>query len=131
MDILRSGICASYWFICKMAYIVLISSSCFICSSIIEGGGSDLSHCSVNHTRCNIKAPIVGTFYQSPNPNSPVFVKKEDRVNNDIIVCIREAMKVMNEIHAECSGEILEILGTNGCPVEYGQALFKIKLDTV
>lgn len=114
-----------------MAVTVLISSSCFICSSIIEGGGSDLSHCSFNHTRCNIKAPKVGIFYQSPNPNSHLFVKKEDKVNNDIVVCILEAMKVMNEIHAKCSGEILEILETNGCHVEYGQALFKIKLDTV
>ncbi len=80
---------------------------------------------------CYIKAPMVGTFYQSPNPDSPVFVKKGDKVSNDTVVCILEAMKVMNEIHAECSGEILEILGANGCPVEYGQALFKVKLDTV
>ncbi|MDR2769649.1 MAG: acetyl-CoA carboxylase biotin carboxyl carrier protein [Puniceicoccales bacterium] len=75
-----------------------------------------------------IKAPMVGTFYSSVSPESSPFVGKGDRVTEGSVVCILEAMKVMNEIHAECSGEILDILVENGAPVEYGQALFKVKL---
>ncbi|MDR1665745.1 MAG: acetyl-CoA carboxylase, biotin carboxyl carrier protein, partial [Puniceicoccales bacterium] len=78
-----------------------------------------------------IKSPTVGTFYAFPNPDSQPFVKQGDIVKSDTVVCIIEAMKVMNEVHAECGGEILEVLARNGCPVEYGQALFKVKLDTV
>lgn len=76
-----------------------------------------------------IKAPMVGTFYGAPSPDSRPFVEKREKVSKETVVCILEAMKVMNEIHAECSGEILEILVENGSPVEYGQNLFKIKLD--
>ncbi|MDR0393344.1 MAG: acetyl-CoA carboxylase biotin carboxyl carrier protein [Puniceicoccales bacterium] len=75
-----------------------------------------------------IKAPMVGTFYSSAFPESSPFVSKGDRVTEGSVVCILEAMKVMNEIHAECSGEILDILVESGAPVEYGQALFKVKL---
>ncbi|MDR2396810.1 MAG: acetyl-CoA carboxylase biotin carboxyl carrier protein [Puniceicoccales bacterium] len=75
-----------------------------------------------------IKAPMVGTFYGSASPESSPFVSKGDRVTEGSVVCILEAMKVMNEIHAECSGEILDILVENGAPVEYGQDLFKVKL---
>lgn len=74
-----------------------------------------------------IKSPMVGTFYRAPSPESPVFVKEGDVVNNDSPVCIIEAMKVMNEIPAELSGEIKQILVKNGESVEYGQPLFKVK----
>ncbi len=74
-----------------------------------------------------IKSPMVGTFYRAPSPDSPAFVKEGDVVNNDSPVCIIEAMKVMNEIPAELSGEIKQILVENGDSVEYGQPLFKVK----
>lgn len=78
-----------------------------------------------------IKAPMVGTFYAASSPETRAFVQKGDKVKPDSVVCILEAMKVMNEIHAECTGEILEVLVSNGAPVEYGQPLFRVKLDTV
>jgi len=74
-----------------------------------------------------IKSPMVGTFYRAPSPDSPVFTDVGKRVNVDSIVCIIEAMKVMNEIHAEISGTITEVLVENGDSVEYGQPLFKVK----
>ncbi|KAF0094204.1 MAG: acetyl-CoA carboxylase biotin carboxyl carrier protein [Puniceicoccaceae bacterium 5H] len=74
-----------------------------------------------------IKSPMVGTFYSSPSPDSPPFVKVGDSVNNESVVCIVEAMKVMNEIKAELSGTITEVLAQNGQPVEYGQPLFRVK----
>lgn len=73
-----------------------------------------------------INAPIVGTFYATPAPDQPAFVKVGDQVTADSVVCIVEAMKVMNEIHAEKSGKITEILVESGTPVEYGQPLFVI-----
>jgi acetyl-CoA carboxylase biotin carboxyl carrier protein len=74
-----------------------------------------------------IKSPIVGTFYRSPSPNSEPFVRIGDHVEPDSVVCIIEAMKLMNEIQAEMSGEIVKIFVENGQPVEYGQPLFGIK----
>ena len=74
-----------------------------------------------------IDSPIVGTFYSSPSPESPAFVKIGDTVTADSVVCIVEAMKVMNEIKAEKSGVIQEILVEDAAPVEYGQALFVIE----
>lgn len=74
-----------------------------------------------------INAPMVGTFYKSPSPEADPYVKVEDKVKNDSIVCILEAMKLFNEIQAEVSGEIIEILAEDGQLVEYGQPLFKVK----
>ncbi|MGI6455689.1 MAG: acetyl-CoA carboxylase biotin carboxyl carrier protein [bacterium] len=74
-----------------------------------------------------IKSPMVGTFYRSPSPDSPPFVDVGSAVQNNTVVCILEAMKVMNEIKAGISGTVMEILVENGQPVEFGQALFKIK----
>ncbi|HWA98348.1 MAG TPA: acetyl-CoA carboxylase biotin carboxyl carrier protein [Pirellulales bacterium] len=73
-----------------------------------------------------IKSPMVGTFFASPNPESPAFVKVGDHVGPDTTVCIIEAMKVFNEIPAECSGKVVAVLVQNGAPVEFGQPLFKI-----
>lgn len=73
-----------------------------------------------------IKSPMVGTFYASSNPAKPPFVKVGDVVTPDKTVCIIEAMKVFNDIQAETSGKIVEILVKNGDPVEYGAALFKV-----
>ncbi len=74
-----------------------------------------------------IDSPIVGTFYTSPSPDSPPFVKVGDTVSEDTVVCIVEAMKVMNEIKAEATGTIVEVCASNGEAVEFGQPLFKIK----
>ena len=76
-----------------------------------------------------IVAPMVGTFYRAPSPDSDPFVEEGMTVTEDTTVCIIEAMKVMNEIHAEVGGMITEILVENGQPVEYGQPLFKVKLE--
>jgi acetyl-CoA carboxylase biotin carboxyl carrier protein len=74
-----------------------------------------------------IPSPMVGTFYSSPSPESPSFVKVGQKVTPDTVVCIIEAMKVMNEIKAEVSGTITEVAAENGQPVQFGQALFRYK----
>lgn len=74
-----------------------------------------------------INSPIVGTFYSAPTPESPPFIKVGDIVNEDTVVCIVEAMKVMNEIKAEISGTITEVCVSNGQAIEFGQPLFKVK----
>lgn len=74
-----------------------------------------------------ITSPIVGTFYLAPSPDAPPFVKAGDSVGPETVVCIVEAMKVMNEIKAETSGIIRRILIENGTPVEFGQPLFEIE----
>lgn len=74
-----------------------------------------------------ILSPMVGTFYHAPSPDKPVFVKVGDQVKERTVVCILEAMKLMNEIEAECAGEIVQILVDNGQLVEYGQPMFLVK----
>lgn len=74
-----------------------------------------------------ITSPIVGTFYRSPGPDKEPYVSEGSKVTPETIVCIVEAMKLMNEIQAEASGEIVEIYVENGQPVEFGQPLFGIK----
>lgn len=74
-----------------------------------------------------VKSPIVGTFYEAPSPGSPPFVKVGDHVNAGQVLCIVEAMKLMNEIESDVAGEIVKVLVSNGQPVEYGQALFAIR----
>ena len=74
-----------------------------------------------------IPSPIVGTFYRSPSPTADPFVKIGSNVEHDTVVCIIEAMKLMNEIQAEATGEVVKVYVENGQPVEYGQPLFGIK----
>lgn len=74
-----------------------------------------------------IKSPMIGTFYRSPSPESGPYVEVGIEVNPDTVVCIIEAMKVMNEIKAEARGVITQVLVENGKPVEFGQPLFKIR----
>jgi len=74
-----------------------------------------------------IKSPIVGTFYEAASPGSPAFVKEGDNVAVGQVLCIVEAMKLMNEIESDAAGQIVKILVSNGQPVEYGQPLFKIR----
>jgi acetyl-CoA carboxylase biotin carboxyl carrier protein len=73
-----------------------------------------------------VKSPMVGTFYAAPSPAEPPFVNVNDHVAPGKVVCIIEAMKLMNEIHAEISGRVAKVLVTNGQPVEYNQPLFLI-----
>lgn len=74
-----------------------------------------------------ITSPMVGTFYSSPSPEAPPYVSIGDRVSEKSVVCILEAMKLMNELEAEVRGEIVEILVSNGELIEYGQPLFAVK----
>ena len=81
-----------------------------------------------NHEQYHlVTSPFVGTFYTSAAPGKPNFVKVGDRVSKGQVLCILEAMKIMNEIESDISGEIVEICGENESLVEYGQTLFKIK----
>jgi acetyl-CoA carboxylase biotin carboxyl carrier protein len=74
-----------------------------------------------------ITSPMVGTFYRTPSPDAPSFVEIGQNVTEETVVCIIEAMKVMNEIKAETSGTIAEIVAENGKPVQFGQVLFRVR----
>jgi acetyl-CoA carboxylase biotin carboxyl carrier protein len=74
-----------------------------------------------------VKSPIVGTFYESPSPGAPAFVKIGDQVEVGQVLCIVEAMKLMNEIEADVAGEVVKRIASSGQPVEYGQSLFAIR----
>ena len=74
-----------------------------------------------------ITSPMVGTFYSSPSPDAPPYVEVGQTVTPETVVCIIEAMKVMNEIKAEAAGVIAEVAAENGKPVQFGQALFRVK----
>lgn len=76
-----------------------------------------------------VKSPMVGTFYRSSSPENPPYVEVGTKVEEKSVVCIIEAMKIMNEIQAETKGAVVEVLVENGQPVEYGQRLFKVKLN--
>ncbi len=78
-------------------------------------------------TNPEIKSPMIGTFYSKPSPESESYVEVGDTITADTVVCIVEAMKVMNEIKAEMSGVIAEILIEDGRPVEFGQPLFRVR----
>jgi acetyl-CoA carboxylase biotin carboxyl carrier protein len=74
-----------------------------------------------------IKSPIVGTYYESPSPGAPPFIKPGDTVSIGQVLCIVEAMKLMNEIESDYSGTVVKVFVSNGQPVEYGQQLFAVK----
>ena len=74
-----------------------------------------------------LKSPIVGTFYESPSPGAPPFVKPGDKVTLGQVICIVEAMKLMNEIECDIAGEVVKMLVANNQPIEYGQALYAIR----
>lgn len=76
-----------------------------------------------------VKSPIVGTFYESPSPGAAPFVKPGDQVSLGQVLCIVEAMKLMNEIESDMAGEVVKMLVSNGQPVEYGQPLFAIRVQ--
>lgn len=74
-----------------------------------------------------VHSPIVGTYYESPSPGSPPFVKVGDQIEAGQVLCIVEAMKLMNEIEADVAGEVVKMLVKNGQPIEYGQDLFAVR----
>ena len=76
-----------------------------------------------------VVSPFVGTFYRSPSPSAKPFINEGDKVSVKQVLCIVEAMKLMNEIESEVSGRVVEILPSNGQPVQYGEPLFKIAID--
>ncbi len=92
-----------------------------------SGNEPALAETSTDEDLHKITSPIVGTFYSSPAPDKETYVKEGSNVSADTIVCIVEAMKLMNEIQAEVSGEVVKVYVENGQPVEYGQPLFGIR----
>jgi acetyl-CoA carboxylase biotin carboxyl carrier protein len=91
-----------------------------------EGAGGAPARNEAATKLLEIKSPMVGTFYSAPDPNSPAYVTVGQRVSKGEIVCIIEAMKIMNEIESEYDGVVREIVAENAHPVEYGQVLFRI-----
>ncbi len=99
------------------------------------GGGTAVAAASseaaapqaAEETLHEVKSPIVGTFYESPSPGSPAFVKIGDVVEVGQVLCIVEAMKLMNEIESDVAGEVVKRIAASGQPVEYGQPLFAIR----
>ena len=81
----------------------------------------------VNTGEIDIKSPMIGTFYRSPSPESAAYIDVGSEVNAETVVCIIEAMKVMNEIKAEVKGVVTQVLLESGKPVEFGQPLFKVR----
>ncbi len=90
-------------------------------------GAKAETEAAADESLLKITSPIVGTFYRSPSPDKDSYVQIGSKVSDDTVVCIVEAMKLMNEIQAETSGEIVKIYVENGQPVEYGQPLFGIR----
>lgn len=90
-------------------------------------GSGGPSKSEVDESLHIIVAPMVGTFYRAPSPDASVYVNPGSKVSEKSVVCIIEAMKLMNEIEAEVQGEVIEVLAENGQLVEYGQPLFRIR----
>ncbi len=93
----------------------------------VGGSSAPAAHAGEEVGVVYIKSPMVGTFYRSSSPENKPFADSGTKVIETSVVCIIEAMKIMNEIQAEAKGTILEVLVENGQPVEYGQRLFKVK----
>ena len=95
--------------------------------SVLAPASSMSASPPVSSGEIDIKSPMIGTFYRSPSPEAGPYVDVGTEVGPDTVVCIIEAMKVMNEIKAEAKGVITQVLVENGKPIEFGQALFKIR----
>jgi len=96
-------------------------------SPATDPAGQSAPAAPANDGLIEIKSPTVGTFYSSPSPEDPVFVKVGSQVSADTVVCLVEAMKVFNQIPAECNGIIEEVLLKDGDAVDFGQALYKVR----
>ncbi len=93
----------------------------------VSGSAAIPAPTSVSNGEIEIKSPMIGTFYRSPSPEAAPYIEIGGEVGLDTVVCIIEAMKVMNEIKAEVKGAITQVLVENGKPVEFGQPLFKVR----
>ena len=93
----------------------------------IKNSEEDVEKSETNENHVEVVSPMVGTFYRSPEPDAEPFVKEEDQVSSGQQLCIVEAMKLMNELESEVSGEVIEILVENGTPVEFGEVLMRVK----
>ena len=93
----------------------------------VSGAAPEAAASQEDESLVKITSPIVGTFYQASSPDSDPFVKVGSKVDADTVVCIVEAMKVMNEIKAEASGTVVEVFCKDGQAVEFGQTLFKVR----
>ncbi len=102
----------------QVTSIPAVSAATPISTPAVSAAGAALSQ---------IVSPMVGTFYRSPSPDSAPYIEIGQEVNEDTVVCIIEAMKVMNEIKAETHGVIVEVLAPNGKPVEFGKPLFAVR----
>jgi acetyl-CoA carboxylase biotin carboxyl carrier protein len=99
-------------------------------SSANAGGERRVPEAAADDSKAKyIRSPMVGTFYSAANPDSPPFVKVGDRVGPDTTVCIVEAMKVFNEIPAECAGRIAAVMAQSGDAIEFNQPLFRVEPD--
>ena len=96
-------------------------------ASSVAAPAAVLPPAAPEETLHEVKSPIVGTFYESPSPGAPAFVKPGDQVEVGQVLCIVEAMKLMNEIESDVAGEVVKRIVSNGQPVEYGQPLFAIR----
>ena len=116
-----------------MGAVMMWSSSAFSSAGFAEGPAAEVTGAAGKPKAEDsedlhlITSPIVGTFYRAPSPTAEPFVRPGSRVEPDTIVCIIEAMKLMNEIQAETSGVVEKIYVENGQPVEYGQPLFGVR----
>jgi acetyl-CoA carboxylase biotin carboxyl carrier protein len=96
-------------------------------ASAASASGADESAADAEQALHIVKSPIVGTFYESSSPGAPAFVKVGDEIEAGQVLCIVEAMKLMNEIESDAAGEVVKRLVSNGQPVEYGQPLFALR----
>lgn len=103
------------------------ASSALVAGSTAAGAAPSAADTPASSTLKDIVSPMVGTFYRAGSPETPAFVDVGKEVSEETVVCIIEAMKVMNEIKAETKGVIAEIVAENGKPVQFGQVLFRVK----
>ena len=96
-------------------------------SAVPSGAAGQTAAAEAEEALHEVKSPIVGTFYESPSPGAPAFVKVGDMVEAGQVLCIVEAMKLMNEIESDVSGEVVKRIASSGQAVEYGQPLFAIR----
>ena len=103
------------------------ASAAGVSASSAAGHAAPASPAEAEEKLHEVKSPIVGTFYESPAPGAPSFVQIGDQVEVGQVLCIVEAMKLMNEIESDVAGEVVKRIATSGQPVEYGQPLFAIR----
>lgn len=94
---------------------------------VVVSGGAEVEGPGIDRGLVELTSPIVGTFYRSPSPGGPMFVEVGSRVRKGQVLCIIEAMKLMNEIESEIEAEVVEVCVENGQPVEFGEVLFRLR----